>query len=231
MNHSLFSENIKLSDLILANYRLMYVLPRFDIDLGFGEATVKQTCEKNGVSIPLFLTICNVYTFDEYLPSEDTLKEIPIEKLIVYLLNSHEDYRQNRMPMLMGQIQHMVINNCSPKHADVLNKFCAKYQEEVLAHFRDEETVVFPYIEQLRTSSNRSRYTISDYESNHGNIEVALTDLKNIMIKYMPGECTVQKCRNVLIGIFLFEDDLNKHSLLEDKVLIPLVERIEREKR
>ena len=37
MNYAIFSENTRMADLILANSRLLYVLPYFEINLGFGE--------------------------------------------------------------------------------------------------------------------------------------------------------------------------------------------------
>jgi len=52
--------------------------------------------------------------------------------------------------------------------------------------------------------------------------------LKNIIIKYLPQDCTIEKCRDILLNLFMFEYDLSKHTLLEDKILVSLVEYIEK---
>ena len=44
MNHILFFGKMKLADVLLTNYKLLLVLNRFDIHLGFGEKSVEEVC-------------------------------------------------------------------------------------------------------------------------------------------------------------------------------------------
>ena len=226
MDNCLFSEKMKLADLALANYRLLYVFPCFGIGLGIGENTVKQVCEDKGISVSLFLLVCNVYTFDDYIPDTKALRQIPLADLMGYLRNSHKDYLLNRMPKIIDRILDL-IDSRHVEHGKVLAKFCERYRQEVIAHFNYEEQVVFPYITALLNGEKPSDYKIEEYESNHSDLDAALSDLKNIMLKYLPDDFTIENCRDVLIDLFLFELDLSKHTLLEDKILISLVECIE----
>jgi regulator of cell morphogenesis and NO signaling len=228
MTYNLFSEKMKLADLALTNCRLLYVFPLFGIGIGMGETTVKQACEKHGISIDFFLLVCNMYTFNEYMPDNDKLSQISLKDLLKYLRNSHIDYLKNRMPGIKNQILRL-IEGCNATHIKMLTEFCEKYIQEVITHFNYEETVVFPYISALLNGNKPGNYNIKQYEDSHSNIDAALEDLKNIIIKYLPPECTIEKWRNVLIDLFLFEDNLSKHTLLEDKILISVVERIEKE--
>jgi regulator of cell morphogenesis and NO signaling len=142
-----------------------------------------------------------------------------------FLKQSHKDYLEQRMPEVIAHIQPLI--DCSHgKHGELLMRFCEKYRQEVVAHFDYEEQIVFPYIEGLLGGA-RGDYKIKDYERNHSNIEAALNDLKNIILKYLPPEYTIAKCRDMLIQLFLFESDLANHTLLEERILIALVERIE----
>ena len=227
MNHVLFSENTKMADVILANSRLLYVLPYFEINLGFGEKTVKQVCSGKNISAPLFLLVCNIYTFDDYCPDSRDLKQIPVEGIIQYLRNSHKGYLEVRMPQIIENILNLV-TVCRLKNGNILNRFCEKYRQEVIAHFKYEEEVAFPYIIQLLNGIKSDNYKIKEYESNHSDIDAALNDLKNIILKYLPQDCTIEKCRDILLNLFMFEYDLRKHNLLEDKILISLVEHIEK---
>jgi regulator of cell morphogenesis and NO signaling len=213
---------MKLADLVLTNYRLLYVFPCFGIELGIGERTVKQVCDEKGISISLFLLVCNVYTFDDYVPETNALVQIPLADLTGYLRNSHKDYLENRMPKIIDRILDLHV-----EHGEMLSVFCKKYRQEVITHFDYEEQIVFPYITALLKGEKPNSYKIKEYESNHSDLDAALSDLKNILIKYLPKEFTLEMCRDVLIDLFLFESDLSKHTLLEDQILISLVERIE----
>jgi regulator of cell morphogenesis and NO signaling len=218
---------MKAADLAFANYRLLYVFPCFGLKLGFGESTVKQVCEKNGISVSLFLLVCNLYTFDSYFPDINVLRQISLDNLLRYLQSSHQDYLKNRMPKVIDQVLNL-IDDSHVKHGKMLTSFCEKYRQELITHFNYEEQVVYPYIRKLLEGGRNDHYQIREYERNHSNLDAALNDLKNIIIKYLPPECAVEKCRNVLIDLFLFESDLNKHTLLEDQILIALVEQIEK---
>ena len=227
MNCAIFSESTRMADMILANGRLLYVLPYFGIELGVGEKTVKQVCDEKNVSAPLLLLVCNIYTFDDYAPDSRYLNQIPVEGIIEYLQNSHKDYLEIRMPQIIENVLDLV-DICHLKNKNILNSFCEKYKQEVIAHFKYEEEIAFPYIIELLNGRKTGSYKIKEYESNHSDIDAALNDLKNIIIKYLPPECAIEKCRDILLNLFMFEYDLSKHTLLEDKILISLVEHIEK---
>ena len=74
MNSHLFSADMKLADVIHADYSLLLLLHRFGINLGFGDKTVRECCEANHVSCTLFLMICNVYSNEQYLPTEKEIR-------------------------------------------------------------------------------------------------------------------------------------------------------------
>ncbi len=225
MNHAPYHENIKMADLVLADGGLLRVLPYFGIELGFGEKTLAQVCADAGVSVPLVLLVCNLYSFDDYVPDGAELKRIPIEGLVDYLRRSHRDILEVRLPRITESVLTLA-EGSSLMDGNLLASFCEKYRMEVVAHFRYEEEVVFPYIRRL-SEGERPKYRISEYESHHSDIDAALEDLKNIIVKYLPRTCTIEQCRPVLAELFSFGYDLRKHTELENNILIPLVERID----
>lgn len=230
MSHSLFTENMKLADLLLHNYRLLYVFPYFDISLGFGETTVKQACQEREISTDFFLLVCNVYTYPDYIPSENILKRIPTEELISYLRRSHQDYINNRIPHIINHVYELV--SFIPKsHGDMLVEFCKKYREDVTSHFLHEEKFVYPHIGDLQKGIKSLSSKVEREHNLQHNLETALHDLKNIIIKYIPQNSIIEQTRtNVLIYLFLFEADINAHTRLENRILTSLVEHIENNK-
>ena len=226
----MFTPKMKLADVILSNPSLTLILQRFHIELGFGEKTVAEVCRANGIADSFFLLICNVYTHNAYLPSMEELKNTDMSLLVPYLVASHGYYLDERIPHIEKHLDR-IAEACPKSHKDILQRFFRDYKDEVENHFQYEEKTVFPYIESLRKGEPCSGYSINQFEENHSNIEDKLNDLTNIIIKYLPGNIMPKERVSVLFDIFQLSGDLNKHSLIEEKILIPYVETMERSQR
>jgi regulator of cell morphogenesis and NO signaling len=173
VNSAPFSGNIKMADLLMANGRLFYVLPCFGIELGFGEKTVEQVCAEYGLSVPLFLLICNIYVFDDYAPNYVELNQISIENVVTYLQNSHRIYLETTLPQTLDKVLALAELHVQPTNKNMLVAFCDKYRHEAVAHIQYEEEVVFAHIDKL-LADKKSSYAISKFENSHKNIETTL---------------------------------------------------------
>lgn len=223
---TIFTPSMKLADILLANYSLLTVLRGFGIPLGFGEKSLSEVCEKHGIDESFFLLVCNVYTFADYLPTKKEIAQLNIDSLISYLQRSHSYYLKDKMEVIEGRL-NLMGSCCSENHSRIIRAFFEEYKNEVISHFSYEDETAFPYIRSLMKGETPISYHIDQYEHNHSNIEDKLSDLKNILIKYLPDSCSTNERNDVLLDIFLFEKDLNKHSLIEEKILIPFVREIE----
>lgn len=226
MDKLLFSEKMKLADLISANHNLIFTLPRLGISLGFGDKSVAEVCAKYAVPVDFFLLVCNVYTFDTYVPERDDVVTTDMRLLISYLKASHDFYLKERLPHIEEHIER-ITDKAEKKYGTVLMNFFREYKNEVSEHFLYEEKTVFPYIESLRSGKSDGVYHIRDYEKAHSNIEDKLNDLLQIIFKYFPGDVSPVDSVEVVFDIFQLSSDLNKHSLIEEKILVPYVELLE----
>lgn len=217
---------MKLADLIDINWHLLNVLSRLGIGLGFGENTIREVCDRQGINLNSFLLICNVYTYDDYLPSSDLLSGADASTIVDYLHNSHAFYLEKEFDSLEKNINSMV-EPCDEKQKKIVRKFFTDYKAQVENHFEYEENTVFPYVRSLRSGNSSEGYRIEQFEENHSNIDETLNDLKNIVMKYLPDTCDTVLRNEVLYRIFRLEEDLAKHTVVEDAVLIPLVNMIE----
>ena len=93
----MFTENLKMAELLEMNPQLILMLPRFNMNLGFGEKKVSEVCESNNVPCPLFILLCNIYTYNNYLPAKKEIQEIDTNALINYLKKSHDYYLNQRL--------------------------------------------------------------------------------------------------------------------------------------
>lgn len=222
-----YTADMKMAELVNADYRLLLLLPRFNIELGFGEQTIRESCESHHISPEFFLMICNIYSFDYYLPTEPDIADLDVHQLIGYLKKSHHYYLNNRLKEISDRIGS-IIDNSEKNHGKILARFFDEYREEVENHFEYEEQTVFPYILGLAEGERSGGYQIEIFEENHTNIEDKLNDLKNILIKYFPGKSSLEERIHLLFNIFDMEVDIDKHTLLEDLVLVPKVRNMER---
>lgn len=221
-----FSEQMKLADLIDVNFKLLNVLSRMGISLGFGENTIKEVCERQGINLNSFLLICNIYTYDSYMPSADLLAGADPATIVDYLHNSHAFYLGKEFVGLENNLSAMV-EPCDELQKKIVAKFFSDYRTQVERHFEYEEDVVFPYVQSLIDGGRHESYSIEQFEENHSNIDETLNDLKNIVLKYLPETCDTVLRNEVLYRIYRLEEDLLKHTLIEDNVLIPMVNKME----
>ena len=220
---------MKMADLLASDIRLLSILQRLEIKLGFGEATVADVCARHNISTELFLLICNIYSFRDYEPQIETLTDEDIRSITMYLRASHRYYRTICFPALHDNI-HRMVKELDEISRRLIDKFYDDYDSEVNNHFQYEEEVVFPYIEKLLNNSgnSESEYRISLFGNSHGNVNEKLNDLSNIIIKYLNGEYASQLRFEILAEINSIGNDLLKHSDIENKLLVPLVEKIEK---
>ena len=62
------------------------------------DRSIADVCEESGVDTDFFLLICNVYTFNNYVPSTATILGTDMTGLVPYLEKSHRYYVDKRLP-------------------------------------------------------------------------------------------------------------------------------------
>ena len=225
----LYTESMKLADLLESDYRLLSIVSRLRIPLGFGEMTVGDMCRRHGLSPDIFLLICRIYSADgDFVPDPDLLSTSDLTDIMDYLHRSHIYYSGSVIPNLGCKIGKMM-DSCGAIHRKILSTFYSDYCSEVAHHFDYEEKTVFPYIRALLAGETPAGhgYSIEKFEENHSDIDAKLSDLTSIIIKYLPDSCPAGVRYDVLFDIFRFEEDLSRHTEIENNVLIPLVEKLE----
>ena len=80
-----FTKDTKFAELLTGDRRLLQLLPRFGIGLGFGERSVNHVCQMNHVSTELFLMVCEIYSDSSFKPGQKELQGIDMSDLLSYL--------------------------------------------------------------------------------------------------------------------------------------------------
>ena len=122
-----FSESMKLADLVDVNFKLLNVLSRLGISLGFGENTIREVCQRQGINLESFLLICSIYTYDDYVPSAELLSSADPLTIVDYLHSSHAFYLDKEFASLEKNIKVMV-EPCDDMQKKIVSKFVADYK-------------------------------------------------------------------------------------------------------
>lgn len=225
----LFSPDMKMADLVEINYRLLTVLSRLGMNVGFGEKTVARMCGEAGVDHGAFILICNMYSYKGYMPTEEALETADPLAVLKYLHNSHSFYMEDNFRQIESLMDRLV-EPCSASQKKIILDFLDGYRKEVEKHFSYEEQVFFPYVRSVAEGGTSGDYSAATFEENHSNIEEKLDDLKNIVMKYLPPACSPKLANDALYAVFSLSEDLEKHTNIENFVLVPMVNRLENKK-
>ncbi len=219
---------IKMADLIIENSKLLLLLEHFEIDFAVKDKTIEQLCRDNKIDLSVFLVFGNLY--NGFFPDKSEINALDdISTIIRFLKNSHRFYKHDKYPELKSFLVQLHEKQNS-EDIQLIEKFFNHYFEEVLEHLDYEESVVFPYICQLIENGKvggKNNFSANEYRDHHSDIETKLTDLKNLLLKHISLKNDFSLRRKFLFSLFELEFDLNVHSLIEDKILLPLVDKIE----
>ncbi len=229
---SYITADMMVSDVILQHSYLMLLLEHFEIEIPLHDKSVADVCLERNLNVELFLTFANLYNGLNYTPSASfSLNDL--EQILVFLKNSHQYYSEEMYPNILKIIKDMSELNRFTEMR-LVEKFFEEYFAEVSEHLTYENKVVFPYITRLIQAARSSEiidiqidYSVSDYKEHHNDIEEKLDDLKNLIVRYLPLQDDRILRRRLLFSLFELEFDLNIHSKIEDKILIPLVAKVE----
>lgn len=227
---SYITKDKKMLDLINDNYSLLLCLQHFDIDFSVDNKTVEELCIGNNIDINVFIVISNLY--NGFFPVDNEINKIDdIKPILHFLKKSHSFYVEDKYPELKYYLKK-IKNVNSSRDFQLIEQFFYDYFEEVLEHLKYEDEIAFPYFYSLERKEKKTQtksFSVKEYRNHHTDIETKLTDLKNLFLKHIKIKSDLnikRKFLNTLIGL---EFDLKIHSVIEEKVLIPLIERIEKE--
>ncbi len=225
MKHTILP-NTKLSDIIDLNFGLLRVLPRIGVDLQYCDRSLAEACSLSGADLHSTLMICNAETFDGYSPSSDEIARGDIECVMRYLHDSHLYYNRDALVNLEKTVDALMAG-FPQRQKDILTGFVREYKEELARHFDYEENCLYPYIRSLERGERDAGYNVDVYAEKHENVEAKLCDLKNIIMRYLPENCDNSLRAAALLLIYHLEEDLRRHTIVENVVLVPMTRRME----
>lgn len=225
-NLKIYESGDKMIMLIKDNYSTLQALGSFGINLGFGDKTVAETCEMNGVDTYTFLAVVN-FTINDSASYEDD-EQISVPTLLHYLKASHAYYLDFQLPFIRRELQESISEG--DQLGQLIMKFYDEYAHEIRRHMKYEEKTLFPYVQSLIENRPTSDYDIETFSKHHESADKKLRELKLLIIKYLPANAHLNnKLMATLYDIYNNEEWLRQHAEVEDHIFTPAIRRLERQ--
>lgn len=189
--------------------------------------TPRKLQSVNGISPGLFATLKEIYTSDNPKVELEKLDTTDIPVLLRILRNTHRHYLEASIVSIHDNV-HRMTQLSSPENSAIVNRFFDDYENDIKSHIHFEEKVVFKYVEGLLKGERDSRFSVEMLREMHDDAEDKLTDFKNIVMNHLPDSDTSDARYEVLVGILNIEDAIRRHTVIEEKVLLPLAELLEK---
>ncbi|MBO5881489.1 MAG: hemerythrin domain-containing protein [Paraprevotella sp.] len=228
-----YKETNQMGDIICEDYRILQVMSRFGLTLGFGDHTVGETCATAGVDATTFLAVVNFIRSNGRTNNiGDIVEALSLPSLMDYLHRSHDYFVKFRLPSIRRKLIEALDCSANNQIAFLILKFYDEFASEVSRHMEYEDKHIHTYVKDLmkgvRTHSEVNIHQLSHrHQDNHAQIEKTLSELKNIIIKYYPTDSQAQLLNEVLIDLYMTEEDLFNHCHLEDTLFYEAVVRLE----
>ena len=223
-----FQPSDMMAELISRQYSLLQVVSRFGMTLGVGEKSVSEVCQLNGVDTNTFLAVINYVgngCSPEFIPEPDT---ISLPSLLKYLRESHTYFLEYSLPSIRRKLIGTINYSSSNEFSFLILKYYDSFCEEVRAHLDYENKIVFPHVDAL-LSHRATDFTIDAFDTEHDETaDGKLNELKNIIIRYYSSPSESNYALNdVLSDIFICNEELDAHGLVEENLFLPAVKLLE----
>ena len=221
----LYEADDKMIDLIGDNHSMLQGLSAFGLRLGFGDKTVRDICDEQGVDCHTFLTVVN-FIINGYTPT-DTDDKISVQTMLDYLRASHRYLLDFQLPSIRKKLEDSLDQN--DNLVALILRLYDDYAHDIRLHMKYEEKTLFPYVEALLRGEMRNDYNVDIFSKHHNDTTGKFHELKNIIIKYYPHDGLANnQLTATLFDIYNNEEWLCNHSNVEDVLFVPAIRALEK---
>ena len=221
-------------ELVAEDYRTAGVFKQYGIDFCCGgKKNIVEVCHQKGVPVEELTEKLQQLSEVPAMPQQLKFKEWALPFLADYIINVHHQYVQEKLPQLLEYSRKVatVHGHSNPETIEIASKL-EMLAEELMAHLRKEELILFPYVKELwkrredgqkamtppfQTAANPIRVMEEEHEF-AGETMAAIRQLSN---DFTPPESACNTYRVLYALLEEFEADLHQHVHLENNILFP----------
>ena len=234
----MISKEKTIGEYVSENIKTAHIFKKYGIDFCCGGGiSLEKACKKNGLDL---------IALEQELSSVEETKERALNYnswelgfLMDHIINVHHSYVKESIPMIMEYAEKVarVHGQNHPEVVEVNNIF-RDVAEELYAHLKKEELILFPFVKELELASKENREPcippfgsvnnpIRMMEYEHENAGDAFKDIAKLTNDYTPPEGACNTFRALYAKLQEFEQDLHQHVHLENNILHRKAQRLE----
>lgn len=220
------------AEVVTYNIKTADVFKKHGIDFCCGGGiSIEKACEKHNVSfeemekelLNINNPISNAYNYDSW----------KLDFLVDHIENIHHSYVTENTPIVL-QYAAKVAKVHGHNYTEVveINRLFNEVAQELAAHLKKEELILFPFIKQLvkadkeGVKANQPHFCtvnnpIAMMEEEHENAGDILKEIKKLSNNYTPPEGACNTFKALYAKLDEFEQDLHQHIHLENNILFP----------
>lgn|SRR5690554_107509 len=235
------SKDSIVGDLVSENYKTAAVFNNFKIDFCCnGNLSITDAALKANVKVE------NVITALKELPKENSGDHVdyrswPLDLLVDYIEKKHHRYVEQQILNIKPILEKVAsVHGNEHPELDEIKRLFDESADEFTMHMKKEELMLFPYIKRLvKTKSSGEplkaapfgevRSPIAKMMEEHDQEGGRFRTINELSNAY---ELPVDACNSYAVCYKLlqeFEEDLHHHIHLENNILFPAAEKLEKE--
>ncbi len=232
------TEDITVAAVVTENIKTAHVFKKHGIDFCCGGGiSIEKACAKNNVDYAqlakdlnaIDATSSKAYNYDSW----------DLSFLIDHIVNIHHTYVEENIPLLIQYANKVAkVHGHHYKEVVEINELFTAVADELTAHMKKEEFILFPFIKQL-VKADKENFTpaspqfgtvnnpIQMMESEHENAGDIFKTIAKLSNNYSPPEEACNTFRALYAKLDEFEQDLHQHIHLENNILFPKAIQLE----
>lgn len=231
-------DNKTVAEVVAENIKTAHIFKKHGIDFCCGGGvTIKKACEKKDLDYQqIKLELLQV----DDAPKAYDYNSWDLGFLIDHIINIHHTYVEESIPLIL-QYSNRVAQVHGHHYLEVIqiNKLFTEVANELAAHLKKEELILFPYIKKLlklkdqeTTLSPPAFGTINNpitmMETEHETAGDIFKEIARLTNNYTPPENACNTFRALYAKLDEFEQDLHQHIHLENNILHPKAIQLEK---
>ena len=223
----------RIGDIVTGDARAAVVFERFGLDFCCGgRRTLEEACESAGVFAEVVIAeLAALGQPDAADKTPDEWRELDV--LAQFIRSTHHEYVKSSMPIILQWLDRLVDRHGAshPELAKARTEF-GDLSDELTGHLFKEETILFPYIEQMVRAARAGSHLpsgcfssvlgpVSVMEEEHEHAGQSLVRLRALTNDYTVPQDACTTYRACYAEMLRFDRDLRRHIHLENNILFP----------
>lgn len=222
--------NTSVGEIVKANFKTAQIFDKNKIDFCCnGGVSLEEACEKSKVDINLLVPELEALVALND-PDSTYIDGLELDELCDYIEKRHHSYVSENIPFLQEKLQKLcdVHGDHHPELFEIKELF-AGASENLSAHMKKEELILFPYIRKMvkhkkegldtKDELGKAKETIETLDDEHQTEGERFVKISNLTSSYT---CPPDGCRTFQVTYQTlkdFENDLHRHIHLENNIL------------